>query len=420
MEYNLYKLKNGVRVLEVPVAEAPSVTSLILFGVGSRYETKEINGLSHFLEHMFFKGTKNRPSAEMIAEEVDSIGGEMNAFTSKEYTGYYIKAAGKHGKLTLDVLSDMLQNPLFQEEEINRERGVITEEIKMYEDQPMLYVGELFENHLFGDTPLGWDTIGTRENIASVQREQFMQYRNNFYTADNMVVVLAGDLSQVKPYVKQYFESVGGSKAGTFKKLDQPPKRSPYKMYVKKTEQTHVWVGFKGMAANDPDRFALRIISAILGGGMSSRLFLSVRERKGLAYYVRASAEHYMDTGYLVAMAGVGTDKFTEAMEAILLELKRIRDEKVQDKELKKAKEYLKGKLLLRVEQSDNLAELLGMQEILQQAVMTPEELNKQIDMVTADDVARVAKAVMTNERLCAAIISAEDYSKWLDKNLRV
>ncbi len=420
MEYALKKLKNGVRLLEVPVADARSVTVLILFAVGSRFEDRNINGLSHFLEHMFFKGTKNRPTAQSISEEVDSVGGEMNAFTSKEYTGYYIKAATQHGDLAVDVLSDMLNNSLFDQAEIDRERGVILEEVKMYEDQPMLFVGEIFEAKMFGDTPLGWQVIGLPKNISRVNREDFLNYKNRFYSADNMLVVLAGGTKSLNKSVEQKFGEFKSYKSNRALKGTYNTEGKPYEVLVKKTEQTHLWVGFRGLAASDPDRFALRVISAILGGGMSSRLFLSVRERKGLAYYVRSNVELYTDTGYIAASAGVATEKLQDAMEAILLELKTIRDVKVEAKELNKAKEYLKGKMLLQVEQSDNLAELLGMQEILGQPILTPEEINKRISAVTADDVMRVAKKLFTQEHLRAAVISSKDPSDWLEKHLKV
>jgi predicted Zn-dependent peptidase len=419
MKYELNTLSNGVKVLQIPVAGVKSVTALVLFGVGSRYENQPINGLSHFLEHLFFKGSKKRPTAEQISIAVDEVGGEMNAFTSKEYTGYYIKAASQFGELALDVLSDMLLNPLLKEDEIDRERGVIIEEIKMYEDQPMMYVGELFENQLFGDTPLGWDTIGTRQNIKAMQKKQINDYRQNFYTADNMLVVVAGDIAQTTPHLEKYFAQFSGSRHQNYQKWALES-RSAYKMHVKPTEQTHLWLGFLGLPANHPDKYVLKVISAILGGGMSSRLFLSVRERQGLAYYVRAASEHYLDSGYLVASAGVATEKVEQAVKAILLEFQKLRDEKVSATELNKVKQYLKGKLLLKIEQTDELAGMLGMQQLLQGEIKTPEEINQLIDAVTLDDISRVAKQIITQQNLCGAFISSEDFSSWLDINLKI
>lgn len=417
MNQRLHSLKNGVRVLEIPVKDASSMTVLVLFGVGSRYEEPRINGLSHFLEHMFFKGSGKRPKAEMIAEAVDAVGGEMNAFTSKEYTGYYIKCASQHAQLALDILSDMLGNPLFEKEEIDRERGVITQEIKMYEDQPMIYVGELFEQTMYGDTALGRLVIGPRENIASVTREDFVAHRNKYYTADNMVVVLAGDLTHAEG-ADSYFADFRGSKGAVPDTFTLAQSGKPYLMHVKKTEQTHLWLGFPAVPLDHQDRIPFKVLSAVLGGGMSSRLFLQVRERRGLAYYVRCSVEHYLDTGYMAVSSGVDTAKFEEACSTILAELARVRNEKIEAKELDKAKEYVKGKLLLRTEQSDELAELLGLQEVLLHKRMTPDEINTEVDKVTAEDCLRIAREYMTSESLRAAVISGTDYSDWLEKNL--
>jgi len=312
----------------------------------------------------------------------------------------------------------MLKNPLFDPAEIDRERGVITEEIKMYEDQPMIYVGELFEEQMYGDTSLGRQVIGTRENIALVSRENFLHHLKTFYTADNMVIVLAGDVSKIKDKAEHYFADFNGAKGQAASPFSLSASKPRFRMYTKKTEQTHVWVGFPAVSHNHPDRFAVKVLSAILGGGMSSRLFLSVRERRGLAYYVRCNVESFLDTGYIAASAGVTTEKFEEAMTTILDELKLVRDESVTDKELQKAKEYLKGKLLLHVEQSDGIAEVLGMQALLQKEVLTPAEINARIDGVTAADVARVAQALFVPEKLYAAVISSHNQSSWLDTHL--
>lgn len=419
MHYTLSKLKNGARLLHIPIAGAPSVTALVLFGVGSRYETAKTNGLSHFLEHMFFKGTTKRPSALMISEAVDGVGGEMNAFTSKEYTGYYIKVAHEHGPLAVEVLSDMLHNALFDAAEIDRERGVITQEIGMYEDQPMIYVGELFGERLFGDEPLGWQVIGTRQNIKALTRDDFVRHRDAFYTAENMVVVLSGGTARAKAVVEQYF---GSFRSGTVSLASKhrPHPKDRFTMHVKKTEQTHLWIGFPGVHFEHPDRFALQVSSSILGGGMSSRLFMSVRERKGLAYYVRCQMESYTDTGYIAASAGVAPDKFEEAVTTILGEFKRIKSEAVPKGELAKAKEYMKGKMLLGLERSDDLAEFYGMQALLRSKMLTPEDIDQKIDAITAADITRVAAKYLVDTELKSAVISSHNYSAWLKDNLRV
>ncbi len=419
MNYELNHLSNGARFLHIPRPDAPSVTALVLFGVGSRYETSKTNGLSHFLEHMFFKGTKKRPTAQMISETIDGVGGEMNAFTSKEYTGYYIKVAARHGALATEVLSDMLHNALFDQDEINRERGVIIQEIGMYEDQPMVYAGELFEERLFGATAMGRQVIGTRANIKQFSRADFIKHRDTFYTAENMVVVLAGNTKTALPEIQNYFDHF---RSGSVSKAKHDVVKSSqrFTMHVKKTEQTHLWFGFPGVSLRDENRFALRVLGAILGGGMSSRLFMSVRERRGLAYYVRCSTEFYTDTGFIAASAGVGPDKFEEASATILAEFKRIKDEAVPEGELSKAKEYIKGKLLLNLEGSDDLAEFYGLQSVLQSELLMPVDIGQRIDAVSSADVQRVARQYLINDNLKAAIISANDYSPWLNKELKV
>jgi predicted Zn-dependent peptidase len=418
MKYELTKLKNGTRLLTMPMPGVKSLTTLVLFGVGSRYEDDKIAGLSHFLEHMHFKGSAKRPTAMQISETVDSVGGEMNAFTSKEYTGYYIKVDGKHGELALDVLSDMLQTPLLDQEEITRECGVITEEIKMYEDQPMAYVGELFEEHLFGKNDLGRQTIGSRASVAALSRNDFLQYRQTHYNPANAVIVLAGDITQVENKVDQYFNATNDLQPPKYVNVAVKNPEKSFLMHTKETEQTHLWLGFKAISSEDPDRYILKIISTILGGGMSSRLFMQVRERRGLAYYVRCHSELYLDNGYMVASAGVTTEKFDEAVSAILAEMKNIRDTKVDSKELQKAKEYLKGKMALNLENSENVAEMAGLQEILHKEILTPEQIAERYDAVSADDILRVAQQIITNNHLTLAAISSVDNSEWLGKNL--
>lgn len=420
MKYELSKLKNGTRLLTLPMPGVKSLTTLVLFGVGSRYEDDKIAGLSHFLEHMHFKGSAKRPTAMQISEAVDSVGGEMNAFTSKEYTGYYIKVDGKHGELALDVLSDMLQTPILDQDEIARECGVITEEIKMYEDQPMAYVGELFEEHLFGKNDLGRQTIGSRASVAALSRNHFLQYRQTHYNPANAVIILAGDISGVETKVDQYFNVKNELLPPKYSSVTVKNPEKSFLMRVKETEQTHLWLGFNAFSSEDPERYILKIMSTILGGGMSSRLFMQVRERRGLAYYVRCHTELYLDNGYIVASAGVTTEKFDEAVSTILDEMKKIREEKVDAKELQKAKEYLKGKMALNLENSENVAEMTGLQEILHKEILTPEQIAERYDAVTEDDVMRVAQRVIADERLTLAAISSKDYSDWLKTNLKI
>ena len=418
MKYEFTQLKNGTRLLVIPMPGVKSLTNLVLFGVGSRYEDDKIAGLSHFLEHMHFKGSAKRPTAMQISETIDSVGGEMNAFTSKEYTGYYIKVDGKHGELAVDVLSDMLQNPILDQDEITLECGGINEEIKMYEDQPMAYVGELFEEHLFGKNDLGRQTIGSRQSVAALSRNDFVQYRQTHYNSANAVIVLAGDTALAVSKVWKYFSVDNTFQPPKYLNVDVKNPNRSFLMRFKETEQTHLWLGFKAFSSDDPDRYILKVISTILGGGMSSRLFMQVRERRGLAYYVRCHSELYLDNGYMVASAGVTTEKFDEAVRTILDEMKKIKEEKVDVKELQKAKEYLKGKMALNLENSENVAEMMGLQEVLHKEILTPEQIAERYDAVSANDVMTVAQNIITNERLSIAVISSKDYSKWLENHL--
>lgn len=410
MIFNFSQLKNGAGLLEIPLENTHSVTVLVLFGTGSRYELRQTNGIAHFLEHMHFKGSKRYPSAINISETIDGVGGEINAFTSKEYTGYFVKVASEHGKLALDVLSDMLINPIFDMAEIDRERGVIIEELKMYEDQPAEMVGEIFESIMFGDTPLGWQTVGLANNIKIIDRNDFIDFRDKFYNAGNALIVLAGDTKDLVPVASYDFNLMPkGSKVLPAENSGNHP--GILQMTVKKTEQTHLWFGYRTCSDSDADRYPLKILSSVLGGGMSSRLFVSVRERQGLAYYVRAHTENYRDNGYLVASAGVSNNKFDLAFRTILGEFEKIKSQRVSKEELNKAKEYLKGHFLLGLEKSDSVAEYFGIQHVLHGRLITPEEVIGHYESVTAEQIQEAAKKYLTTERLKVSIISPDDYS---------
>lgn len=410
MEYKKILLSNGLRLITVPMKHVQSVTAMIIVGAGSRYEKKPISGLSHFLEHMAFKGTEKRPSSFAISSEIEGLGGEFNAFTSKDQTAFYIKAASQHLPILIDVLSDMLLHSQFDKEEINREKGVIIEEINLYEDTPSRKIGEIFEELLYGDTPLGWDIAGRKETIAEIKRDDFINYVKGLYAPENTVVVIAGGISRQELRVKDLVEKSLGSwqnkKTWVFNKAWDKQKKPQIKVVYKKTEQAHLALGVRGYNLFHPDRYALGILATILGGGMSSRLFIQVRERRGLAYYVHSVAEHYADVGHVVTLAGVDLDKIDEALKVILEEYQKVSKAKdISQKELIKAKEFLKGRLILELEDSRFTASIFGSGEILENRVKTPEEMMEKIDRVKKEDVQRVADDLFREEKLNLAVI---------------
>ena len=416
-------LPNGLRLILAPMKESPSTAVLVLVGTGSKYETKEINGLSHFLEHMFFKGTKKRPNTLAISEALDRVGGQYNAFTSQEMTGYWAKVAADKWEIALDWVSDILLNSKFDAAEIEREKGVIIEEINMYYDMPMRYVGNLWEQLLYGDQPAGWNIAGTKEIVSKLNRAQFVDYLKNQYRTENIIVCLSGKLPNMKIIEKkigQYFnktnKGASNKKLAVIEKQDKPQSL----VHFKKTDQTHLCLGVRAYDLNHPDRFALSVLSAILGGMMSSRLFISVREKKGLAYYVRTVAEKYTDSGYLVTQAGVTNDKTEEAIEAILVEYRKIRDQKINSAEIQKAKDYLMGNALLGLETADELASWLGTQEILQGKILNLKQVFDKIKAVDAAALARVARDIFQPAKLNLALIGPFKEKEKFDKLLKL
>ncbi len=405
--YQKTTLDNGLRVVTQNLPNTQAVTVLVLVGAGSRYETAEINGLSHFIEHMFFKGAKKYKNTKEVSEAIDNVGGDFNAFTGKEYVGYFVKVAKKHSDIAMDVLSDMLINARFDQEEIDRERGVILEEYNMYQDTPMYQIGWNFEKLIYGDQPMGWDQIGTKETIKSLNRDDFLDYRSKLYTPDNVVVTVAGDVDhdETMKRIREMFVFDGGKKAYEAPVIEVNPDKSYIHVKNKKTEQAHVMLGFPGLKEMDQDHYALKLLSIILGGNMSSRMFLSVRERQGLAYYISCSTDDYTDTGTIATNAGVSLDGIDNAITAILAEYKKITGENVPAEELKKAKEYLKGKVILRLEDSEEYAHLLAKYDVLYGKPKTPEEIFEAVDKVTADDVRRVAGQIFKEDKMYLAVI---------------
>jgi len=406
-----HTLDSGLRIITENLESTKAVTILVLAGAGSRYETKNINGISHFLEHMFFKGAKKYKNAKEVSETIDMIGGDFNAFTGKEYAGYYVKVASQQIEIAMDVLSDMLLHARFDTEEIEKERGVILEEYNMYQDTPMYQIGWDFENLIFGDQPLGWDQIGTPEFIKSVTQKQFQDYKNNLYTHDNIVLTLAGDISHEKgkDLAEKYFHFDQTKKAYDFEKLKSNKNDKRVYLHEKKTEQAHVIVGTSSHPETHKDHWAEKLLSIVLGGNMSSRMFLSVREAKGLCYYIHTHSDNFMDTGIFSTGAGVKLDRIDDAIVGILEEYSKIRAEKIPGEELQKAKNFMKGKMILQLEDSEQYAHLLGKYELLHNKIISPEEIMGEFDKVTVEDINRVAQEVLKPENMKVGVIGPYD-----------
>ncbi len=422
MQYNRTILENGLRVITIPMTSFESATVLVMVGAGSRYETSQNNGISHFLEHMAFKGTQKRPNAMAIAGLIDGMGGEFNAFTGKETTGYYIKSANTHVETCLDVLSDMLLNSKLDPEEIQKEKGVILEELNLYEDTPARKIPELYESLLYGDTPMGWDIGGNKDVIRAVKREDFVKYMQSLYSASNMTVVVSGgiDTDKVLGQIKGYFAKMNKFDTLGYNKVIEKQEKPAVLIKKKDTEQVHIGLGVRTVDIEHPDKYALEVLSAILGGGMSSRLFNEIREKRGLAYYVRSSSDNYLDCGTLVSFAGVDAKRTDEAISVMREQYAKIASaaEPVVAEELTKAKEFLKGHLVLDLEDSRSVASFFAHQELLEKHIDTPTEVLQKIEKVSLEEVAAVAKKYLVQNQLNLAIIGNFDDSEKFRKLL--
>lgn len=406
---NKYKkiiLSNKAPLITVPIKGAQTATALLIFKTGSRHETKNNNGISHFLEHMFFKGTKKRPNTLMIASELDSLGCEFNAFTGKEYTGYWVKAAADKISNALEVLGDMLLNSQFSEEEIEREKGVIIEELNMYEDNPMMHIEDVLETCLFGDTPAGWETIGTKKNIKSFKRQDFIDYFNRQYGSNSGQLVLAGAIdSATLKASRNILANLKKNKWTKQVKSNYFQKLPKILAIFKDIDQVNLSLAVRTFPLNHAEEFHTKLLAIILGGAMSSRLFINLRERNGLAYYVKTDVEFYADAGYLTTQAGVPVNQTVKAIKIILDEYKRLKEELVNAEELKKAKDLLRGRLLLQMESSDNLANWYARQAILRPKIITPGDFLEKIDKINPQDILLTAQKIFTNKNLNLALI---------------
>lgn len=408
--YEHYTLKNKAKVYLIPLADTKSITGQIMFPVGSRYEPAHLNGVSHYIEHLMFKGTTKRKNTLTLTREIDRLGAEYNAFTDKESTGYYIKADATEARIIVDILADMLYNSLFDPKEMEREKGVVCEELKMYRDNPMMNIDSIFEQLMFKGSPLGWDIGGTAELVQSYKRAEVLAFRDRYYDPSAMTIVFAGAIT---PALKKYIEEYFGAKKSKIKVSPHfkpavfggTKKSERIVVDYKKTDQVQMMLGWPGFKHGAKENTALRVLNTILGGSMSSRLFIQVRERKGLAYVVRSGASSYRDTGYVYVQAGLEAKNINQAIACIQEEIKKISTKGVTARELADAKTHYRGRITLSLEDSSNQAEWYAKSALFQEKIKTPAQKLAEIEAVTAAQVQDLAKKIFKTTEMRVAII---------------
>jgi predicted Zn-dependent peptidase len=407
VEFKKETLKNGIRLITVPMPNLESVTAMIGVGAGGRYEDARIQGIAHFTEHMLFDGTDKRPTSFEISSELEALGAHFNAFTDKEITAYYVKAESRNLSKIMDVLTDMVFNSKFDPKEIEKESRVIIEELRMYKDEPRSWVQNIYDQLVFGDTPLGREVIGTEETLRSLKREDFLTYLGDWYRSPNLVVAVAGKFGEEEALaeVRKVLGEREPGEVENFPKFATVQKEPQVLIEERKTDQTHFVLGVRAYHRSHPKREALEVLISALGGGMSSRLFQEVREKRGLAYYVGADWQDFSDTGSLQIVAGVNNQKVNDAVTAVLAELKKLKDQPVPAAELQKAKEMLRGHLVLGLESTSGACSYFLGQEVLEGKIETPDEKLKKIETVTAEDIQKVARELFVENGLNLALI---------------
>lgn len=394
--------------------DTKAITVLVLIKTGSRYESDLNRGVAHFLEHLLFKGTKKRPNSLAITKELDSVGAEFNAFTSKDKTGFYIKVPKEHFEKALDILSDMLFNSKFDSREIEKERGVVLEEFNMYYDNPMMFIDSLLECGVFHGHNLGKLILGDQNVIKSIKRSQILKFYKKYYISDNLVIGVSGNFNEnaLLPLVKKYFKIKEYNIKNTFEEFVSDQKKEQILIKNKATDQVHTAIGFLGTSMSDEDYYASKLLSIIIGGNMSSRLFLKIREKMGLCYYIKSYTDSYQDTGIFSIISGLDKSRIESAVETIIKELKNIKKNGVSEEELKRSKEFIDGKLILNLEDSANVVEWYSDQLLLQGNAITPEEFFKNINKISTKDIKRVANRIFVKNKLNLAVIGPFKNSK--------
>jgi len=407
MKFKKKVLPNGLRMLAVPMTDNPTVTVLVLVETGSKYETKSINGLSHFLEHMCFKGTTNRPNTSDLSKELDTLGCEFNAFTGQEFTGYYAKGKVSDFSKLIDIISDLYLNPLLKDDEIEKEKGVIVDEINMYDDMPMQKVHEVWADLLYGDQPAGWTITGPRDVVRSMSRKDFVAYRKAHYVASATTVVVSGNIDSAAAFkeITKKFKGIETTKKGNKKKTRDTQSGPQVALKFKETDQTHFILGVRSFPVYDKRNLIISVLGGVLGSGMSSRLFRKIRDEMGVGYYVRAGNSASTDSGYFAVSAGVANDRLEEVIRAVMEELESLKNNIVPADELAKVKEHLIGMMYLSLESSDELAEYYGTQEVMRREMRTPKERERLIRAVTGEDVQKMARKIFIEKNLNLALI---------------
>jgi predicted Zn-dependent peptidase len=400
------QLKGGARLLAAELPDRASASLVLMFGVGSRLEDDRIGGVSHFIEHLFFKGTRRRPSAKEIAEAVEGVGGVINAWTDKELTTYWVRVPAERFELATDVLFDVVSDSRLAVEDIERERTVILEELKMYLDQPQDYVSSIFEEIMWPHHPLGRDIIGTVESVSRMTRDDLADYVASHYRLPNLVVGVSGGVGtdEALRMIESRLALPDSMNRAADEAGPDELTAASVRLHRKDTEQAHICLGTRAFSYLDPERYALDLLNTVLGEGMSSRLFLEIREKLGLAYDVHSYTSKHRDTGYLAVYLGVDPRKGEEAVHAVLTELRRAVEEKIPESELVKAKEFTKGRLRLGLESTNSLASWLCQQQLLMGSVKTVDEVVELVEAVTVDDVQRVGRRVLNNPLQLAVV----------------
>jgi predicted Zn-dependent peptidase len=410
LNYEKKVLDNGLRVIVAPMKNIEAVTLLVLVGVGSRREAKKINGISHFLEHLFFKGTKSRPKPGQVYKELDKIGATYNAFTEKEETGFWVKLSAKDFDVGLDIISDILLEPIFNEKEIEKERGVILQEISMYEDEPRRKILWIMENVLYGNQPLGWDIAGNKETVNNIQRTDIIRYESDNYLSKNMVVIVAGNIDKKTAFkkIKNVFSRIRKGANKPFQRIKISQKSPQIKIIKKDSDQTHFALAFRGYDMFDEKKYILNLLSVVLGGNMSSRLFTEIREKLGLAYYVYSWGDQYNDCGYLGMAAGIPHNKIEKVINKITEIIKEIKEKSVSQKDLDLAKGFIRGQMALKFETSDEIASFVAGQELFYQKILQPEEVLKKIEKINQNDILRIGREIFRPSKANLAIIGQQ------------
>lgn len=414
-DYKIQKLENGLNLITVKVDNVDTVNTIVYFPVGSRYESEQDNGLSHFIEHMMFKGTEKRPNTLILSEELDNMGAVYNAYTSKDMTAYYIKSSKNDIEKNIGILGDMVCNSKFDIEEINKEKGVIIQEMKKYEDLPECYVEDIFEQLVFGEKDkLGQLIIGNENNIKSFTREQFINYRNAHYFGSNTFICVVGnfDENQVLELIKNNFKfQINGNREDEVEKLRNNNKRildqqePKLKLLYKDIEQAHLKLGFPAFSYFDEEVYSLSLFSAVFGECMSSRLFINIREKEGLCYNIYSSMDRYQDCGLFSINSGLDKDRIYEAINLIKKELNEVIQNGITQEELNKAKSIMFGRMDIALEDTSNIAEFYGRQYLLQNRIITPEEKKEFINKVTLAEINDTIKKVINFSKINMAII---------------